>query len=102
MPKEKLITVLDMLPAEAMPSIDELGYGFLAEHGYDTAGATESGKKRRKLKSALRANGEELLYRGAYDKETGAVLVWFELYRGKERISESRGIKFLPKRESQQ
>lgn len=95
--KKKRIDVLDLLPPEAAPQIDEVGFGFLKEHGYDTEGATASEEKREELKRALKANGEELRYFGAIDKDTRAILVWFELHRGKQKVATSSGIKFLPK-----
>lgn len=95
--QQRKIDIFDFLPKEAMKAIDELGYNFLAERGYDTTRATESKTQRTKLKKALRVNGEELRYAGAVDNETKAILVWFELWKGKERIATSQGIKFLPK-----
>lgn len=97
MAEERIITVFDLLPEEAMESIDKLGYTFLAERGYDTEGAREDEEKRGVLSNALAEAGEELRYRGAFDRETGAILVWFELYRGDERTAVSQGIKFLPR-----
>ena len=95
--KGREIDVFDLLPAEAFPQIDELGFSFLSERGYDVEGATTSEEKRLELRAALEANGEELRYFGAFDKDTGAILVWYELYRGEERLAVSRGLKFLPK-----
>lgn len=95
--KKKVIDVFDILPSEAFEQIDQLGYRFLKEQGYDVEGATESEARRKELKKELSSNGEELLYSGAFDKETGAVLVWFELHRNKKKAAISQGLKFLPK-----
>ena len=95
--EKRELDVFDLLPSEAFRSIDELGFSFLSERGYDTTDAIESEEKRMELKTALEANGEELRYFGAFDNETGAILVWYELYRGEERLAVSRGLKFLPR-----
>ena len=91
------IDIFDLLPEEAIKKVDEIGYQFLSEQGFDTKGAAESDSKRAKIKKELKKQGKELFYRGAVDKETKAILVWFELYKGKEKIATSQGIKFLPK-----
>ncbi len=87
----------DRLPEEAIKKIDDLGYNFLSEQGFDTKGAAESNSKRAKIKKELKKQGKELFYRSAADKETKAILFWFELCKGKETIATSQGIKFLPK-----
>ena len=94
---QRKVDIFDLLPEEAMKAIDELGYNFLAEMGYDTTRAIESKTQRTKLKKEMRVKGEELRYAGAVDHETKAILVWFELWKGKDRIATSRGIKLLPK-----
>lgn len=91
------IDILDILPQEAIDEVDKLGYAFLAEQGFDTVGAAESNTKRTKLKKALIKQGKELRYAGAVDNETKTILVWYELYKGKERIAVSQGIKFMQK-----
>lgn len=91
------IDILDILPQEAIDEVDKLGYAFLAEQGFDTVGAAESNTKRTNLKKALSKQGKELRYAGAVDNETKTILVWYELYKGKERIAVSQGIKFMQK-----
>lgn len=91
------IDILDILPEDAIEEVDKLGYAFLTEQGFDAEGAIESASKRTKLKKALARQGKELRYAGAVDNETKAILVWYELYQGKERVAVSQGIKFLPK-----
>lgn len=95
--KKKEIDIFDILPAEAFAEIDKLGYAFLSEQGYNTEGAQESDELRTKLKNAIKKRGEELRYFGAVDKDSGAILVWFELYKGSERKAVSQGLKFIPK-----
>ncbi len=97
MKNEKKLDIFDILPSEAFSRIDELGYSFLEENGYDTEGAAESEDKRKNIKCSLKEKREELRYFGAFDKDTGAILIWYELYRGKEKISTSKGLRFLPK-----
>ena len=97
--KKRKIDVFDLLPPEAGERIDELGYKFLSNQGYDTEGAVASKEKRNEIKKIMKERGEELRYFGMVDKTTKAILVWFELYRGKERIGVSSGIKFLPRTE---
>lgn len=95
--KKKEIDIFDILPAEVFAEIDKLGYTFLSEQGYGTEGAQESDELRTKLKNAIKKRGEELRYFGAVDKDSGAILVWFELYKGSERKAVSQGLKFIPK-----
>lgn len=95
--KEKEVDILDILPAEAIAEVDKLGYTFLQGLGYDVDGAAESKEKREKLKEAMKKRGDELRYAGAVDKNQGAILVWFELYKGNERKAVSQGLKFIPK-----
>lgn len=95
--KKKEIDIFDVIPCEVYAAIDKLGYSFLSEQGYDTEGAQESDELRTKLKNAIKKRGEELRYFGAVDKDSGAILVWFELYKGSERKAVSQGLKFIPK-----
>lgn len=95
--KKKEIDIFDVIPSEVYAAIDKLGYSFLSEQGYDTEGAQESDELRTKLKNAIKKRGEELRYFGAVDKDSGAILVWFELYKGSERKAVSQGLKFIPK-----
>ena len=95
----KEIDILDLLPAEAIEAVDKLGYEFLAGYGYDVEGAKDSDAKQEELRKVLQENEEELRYSGAVDDKTGAILVWYEIYKNGERIATSRGIKFLPKKE---
>lgn len=94
---KKVVDIFDLLPPEAFAGIDNLGYSFLKEHGYDVEGAAESEEKRKEIKKALKENGEELRYFGAFDRDTGAILIWYELYKGDLKIASSQGLKFLPK-----
>ena len=96
---KKEIDIFDLLPPEAAKPIDELGYSFLKSQGYDVSGVKKSYKRRSRLRQAMKKRGEELGYRAAIDEETRGILIWFELYRGGERVAVSQGIKFLPKRE---
>lgn len=41
----KKIDIFDLLPEEANRQVDEIGYGFLKENGYDVEGAVESKEK---------------------------------------------------------
>ncbi|MEG2541545.1 MAG: hypothetical protein RSB59_07245, partial [Clostridia bacterium] len=95
MPSRK-IDIFDLLPEEAMKAIDKQGYDFLASKGYDTEGAIESEYKRKEIKRTLMAEKKELTYRGVVDKDSGAMLVWFELMSG-DKIERSQGIKFVQK-----
>lgn len=94
---KKAIDIFDLLPSDAAKPIDELGYSFLKSRGYDVSGVSKSYKRRSRLKDAMKKRGEELRYCGAVNQETKGILVWFELYKGEERIAVSQGIKFLPK-----
>lgn len=95
----KKIDILDLLPPEAFKAVDKLGYELLAEYGYDVEGAEGSAAKQDKLRQALRKNGEELRYSGAIDDKTGAILVWYEIYKNGRRATTGRGIKFLSAKE---
>lgn len=92
----KEIDVFDLLPPKAIEAVDELGYEFLAKCGYDVEGARESFAKREELRKALQEKEEELRYSGAVDDKTGAMMVWFVIYRNGERVAKSRALQFLP------
>lgn len=96
--KKKTIDILDFLPEEGMRAFDKLGYDFLAENGYNVEGASKSEKRRFEIKKELEDNGEALFYRGAVDKETQNILVWYELKKKDGTIKRSNGIKFMPKK----
>lgn len=96
--KKKTIDILDFLPEEGMRAFDKLGYDFLAENGYNVEGANKSEKRRFEIKKELEDNGEALFYRGAVDKETQNILVWYELKKKDVTIKRSNGIKFMPKK----
>lgn len=95
----KEIDILDLLPSEVIEAVDKLGYEFLAGYGYDIDGVIESEYKREELRKALDDKGEELVYVGQINDESGAILVWYELRSNGDRIATSRGIKFLPQKE---
>ena len=48
---KKEVDIFDILPPEAFAAIDELGYNFLKEQGYDTEGAADSEEKRKEIKN---------------------------------------------------
>ena len=92
--------ILDMLPLEAIKKVDDIGYGFLAEHGYDVKGVTDSRKKRRKLKAELRANSQTLRYSVIYGKDNESAVLFFILENAKgEIVARSKSMKFVFKRE---
>ena len=95
---KKELDILDILPQEAINAIDKLGYDFLKEQGYDTEGAMESEAKRKEIKKALAKDGKQLFYRGATDRETGAILVWYEIEVKGKCVARSQGIKFIQKK----
>lgn len=92
----KEIDVFDLLPPEAIQAVDKLGYEFLAKCGYDVEGARESVAKQEELRKALQEKEEELRYSGSIDDKTGAIMVWFAIYRNGERGDKSRALQFLP------
>lgn len=94
---KKEVDIFDILPKEAFAAIDELGYNFLKAQGYDTEGAADSEAKRKEIKKALTKDGKKLFYRGATDKETGAILVWYEIESEGKCVARSQGIKFVQK-----
>lgn len=95
--KTRKIEIFDLLPKEAIEQIDKLGYEFLKANGYDTDGAIKSDEKRRALKKSLQKDGKKLVYFSMIDKQTKAILFWFELHKGEEKIATSKGLKFLPR-----
>ena len=95
---KRKIDVFDLLPEEANRQIDELGYGLLKDNGYQVDGARDSEEKQREIKKQLQKDKRTLTYAAMIDKETKAILIWFELLdEKKECIARSKGIKFLPK-----
>lgn len=94
----KKIDIFDILPPETHAAIDKLGYDFLKSHNYKTTGVAKSYKRRARLKEAMKKRGEELGCCSAIDPEQNIILLWFELYRGEERIARSSNIKIVMKR----
>ena len=96
MTKRKERGILDVLTPEQQAVVDKLGYEFLAEHGYNVDGVEQSAKKRRKLKAALRANSQALVYSTFESKEERAILLFFSLKGADgETIARSSAIKFI-------
>ena len=96
MAKRKLPSFIDMLTPEQQAAVDKLGYEFLAEHGYNVDGVERSAKKRRKLKAALRANSQALVYSTFESKEDRTILLFFSLKGADgEFIARSKCIKFI-------
>ena len=93
--KQKLTSIYDMLTEEAIQAIDEQGFAFLAEHGYDTEGALESKKKQRALLRAMEARNEAIALKEKIDYERRRALFWIELHREGQMIARSQGITFV-------
>ena len=99
----KMITIMDLVKtagADAVKTVDDLGWQFLADHGYDIRGfdgdeeqATEAHKR---VSAALFRNGENLRYGGAVDNDNGHIAVWFSLWRGDDMVARSRVLKLVP------
>ena len=96
------IDILDVLPQEAIQKVDELGYDLLRQRGYEVKGAIVSPEKQKEIKAKMKENGDQLIYYGMIDKDTKAILIWFEIHHNKEKVLTSRGLKFLPKNEGGQ
>ena len=96
MANRKLIDILDLLPGEATPEVDKLGYKFLKQHGYDVQGEDIPTKEeQRKIKEEMKRRNEILKYKGSVDHENKKILVWFILYREGKIIAKSQGITFI-------
>ena len=86
----------DILPPEAIKAVDAHGYGFLAEHGYNVEGASDSRKARRRLKAELRANSQTLVYSTVAGKNKGTIILFFSLKATSgEMVARSKGIKLV-------
>lgn len=83
----------EALPPEGQELVDRCGYEFLASHGYNVTGCEKSGKKRRKLKAALRADKMQFFYNVI--EEEGAVVLFFALKDNEGNlIGKSKGLRF--------
>ena len=98
----KTFDILDLLPPEAIQQVDELGYDLLKQRGYQVEGAIESPEKQKQIKDEMKKRGDQLIYFGMVDKDTKAILIWFEIHNNKKKVLTSRGLKFLPKDEGGQ
>lgn len=96
--KTRKIDILDLVPEEASQKVDDLAYNFLAEQGYNTLGARDSEKVQKALQAEMRRRGERLEHHGLVNRESKAILIWFELYNGKVRKARSKGLKLMAKR----
>ena len=88
------ITVFDIVGKEAFSAIDELGYDFLEVCGYDVRKARKYPNEREKLARRMRAAKEEMRYKTAVERESGAILFWYVLYRRGKEVAKSEAIRF--------
>lgn len=93
--RKKKIEIWDLLPPEANRAIDELGYSFLAENGYDVANASTSKAKLQALKDAMKAKKEELRHVAFIDSEANKILFSFRLHRCGICVKKSKALQFV-------
>lgn len=88
--------IFDLFTEEVNQKFDKMGYDLLRSNGYDVAGANKSYKRMAKLKRAMKSRGEELTYKDLMDKETGTVLIWYELVKVTgELVAKSEAMKVV-------
>lgn len=87
---KRKIDIMDTLPQteEVNHAIDKDAFELLKANGYDNTDV-------KLLKKKLKSNGDSLRYSGAIDKEKGKILIWFNLYHGKELVARSKGCQFV-------
>ena len=90
----KEIDILDLIPPEGVAEVDRIGYELLGQYGYDVSGVTAEA-----LLQELKANGDELIYKGQTDTENGKIKVRYKLYRKGQLIAKSRAVEFIPVKE---
>lgn len=92
--------IFELLTADVNKKIDELGYQLLRTCGYDVAKVHKSKKKMRRLKKAMKRRGESLEYRTMVHRETGDLLIWFELVDRKSGniYAKSQGLKLIQRK----
>ena len=79
----------------AVRAVDELGWSFLAAHGYDVAGWDSEDESvargvLERIAAELEARGEEIAGpHGAVDDESPRLAVWYSLWRGEEQVANS-------------
>ena len=93
--------VFDLLGAEAVPAIDELGYSFLAQQGYEVQKARKYLDERERLRKRLRKDRAELRHYAKIDREDGAILFWYAFFKKGKQVAVSKAIKFMRKEEKQ-
>ena len=96
---KKKIDILDFLPQEAIARVDEVGYSFLRDMGYETEGAVERKSVRDKIARRMKRRCETLVIHKYINRDDASVLVWFELIRRGKSAAVSGGVKFVPKTE---
>lgn len=103
MARKRKIDIFNLLSQEMCNKVDELGYSFLKECGYDTNNALKSSTVRAKLKKQLDKDGRVLTYKGLIN-EKKEILIYFHLVKkGTETLEKpeilltSKGIKFVSK-----
>ena len=101
--KKKRPDIMDLVVlagAAAVRQVDELGFSFLAEHGYDVTGwdsrEPDTAKEvQARLAAAMEERGETLCYHGAVDDASPRFIFWYTLRRGKQEIAKSRVLQFV-------
>ena len=103
MEKAKKPDIMDLVilqGAEAVKAVDELGWSFLAGHGYDVAGWDSEDEATAKaahdrVAVAMKERGESLVYHGAVDDASPRFAFWYTLRHGRREIARSRVLQFV-------
>ncbi|MBQ3063976.1 MAG: hypothetical protein IJC99_04160 [Clostridia bacterium] len=100
--KQKKPDIMDLVilaGPEAVRSVDELGWSFLAAHGYDVAGWNDEDENvakaaQERVAAALSERGESLCYHGAVDDSSPRFIFWYTLRRGRHEVARSTVLQF--------
>ena len=98
--KPDIMDLVIMQGAEAVKAVDELGWSFLAGHGYDVAGWDSEDEVTAKaahdrVAVAMKECGESLAYHGAIDDASPRFAFWYTLRHGRREIARSRVLQFV-------
>ena len=97
--KPDIMDLVILAGPEAVRQVDELGWSFLALHGYDVTGWDSEDENaardaQARVAAVLAERGESLCYHGAVDNSSPRFIFWYTLRRGRHEVARSTVLQF--------
>lgn len=100
--KPDIMDLVMLAGPEAVKRVDELGWSFLAEHGYDVTGwdSEDDGVAKaahERVADQLSERKEKLYYHGGVDDAPPQFIFWYTLRHGRREVARSTVLQFVLK-----